>query len=289
MTQLSKEQLDKLLKQLHPTTEEQSWDKYKEEQIQMDVFVPDDGHKPDVLDKPNVIRPKRKRMIFSFNGRATGGKLFLSCVVNFFVGGFFGILSFFYTLNEISGEDFGGEVCLLISILLVILTDFWYITVVVKRCHDFDKSGWWGLISLIPFGIFYLLFKSGTCGPNKYGDDPRERRKYIEHIDSKGWIYIINTGSNIHGLTALKIGKTEREPYKRLAEYKTSSPYAIIVRSWKCFGNLDDAEKQIHAYAKQRSRFSKGEVFYFDDNVAIGMLLDDVKTFMIMLRECKSE
>ncbi|MGB0114746.1 MAG: DUF805 domain-containing protein [Ilumatobacteraceae bacterium] len=42
----------------------------------------------------------------------------------------------------------------------------------IRRLHDTDKSGWWLLISLIPFGgivllVFYLL--EGTPGPNKFG------------------------------------------------------------------------------------------------------------------------
>ena len=46
----------------------------------------------------------------------------------------------------------------------------------VRRLHDLNKSGWWMLISFIPYVdvIFalYLLFAKGTDGPNQYGDDP---------------------------------------------------------------------------------------------------------------------
>jgi uncharacterized membrane protein YhaH (DUF805 family) len=46
------------------------------------------------------------------------------------------------------------------------------IAVAIRRLHDTDKSGWWLLIGLIPFGgivllIFYIL--EGTPGPNQYG------------------------------------------------------------------------------------------------------------------------
>lgn len=46
------------------------------------------------------------------------------------------------------------------------------IAVAIRRLHDTDKSGWWLLIGLIPFGgivllVFYIL--EGTAGPNQYG------------------------------------------------------------------------------------------------------------------------
>jgi uncharacterized membrane protein YhaH (DUF805 family) len=46
------------------------------------------------------------------------------------------------------------------------------IAVAIRRLHDTDKSGWWLLISLIPFGglvllVFYAM--EGTNGPNQYG------------------------------------------------------------------------------------------------------------------------
>ena len=47
---------------------------------------------------------------------------------------------------------------------------------IVRRCHDLDKSGYWGLLVLIPivnfFFLLYLLFANGTAGGNHYGPDP---------------------------------------------------------------------------------------------------------------------
>ena len=51
---------------------------------------------------------------------------------------------------------------------------FWpALAVQTKRWHDRNKSAWWLLVNLIPFGFFWALvengFLRGTDGPNKYG------------------------------------------------------------------------------------------------------------------------
>ena len=51
------------------------------------------------------------------------------------------------------------------------------IGVTVRRLHDTNRSGWWILISFVPFvGIFILLYfmiKEGDSGDNQYGADPK--------------------------------------------------------------------------------------------------------------------
>lgn len=49
--------------------------------------------------------------------------------------------------------------------------------VAVRRMHDTGRSGWWVLVSLIPF-IGWLIFiwfatRDGEPGPNAYGPDPK--------------------------------------------------------------------------------------------------------------------
>jgi uncharacterized membrane protein YhaH (DUF805 family) len=45
----------------------------------------------------------------------------------------------------------------------------------VRRLHDTDRSGWWWLLAVLPFGAFVLLafycFR-GDPGPNRYGMPP---------------------------------------------------------------------------------------------------------------------
>ena len=61
-----------------------------------------------------------------------------------------------------------------IPILIAAVVGNWMIT--IRRLHDLDKSGWWSLVSFIPYvnialGIYVLFFK-GTTGPNRFGPDP---------------------------------------------------------------------------------------------------------------------
>jgi uncharacterized membrane protein YhaH (DUF805 family) len=42
----------------------------------------------------------------------------------------------------------------------------------VKRYHDLDKSGWWAILSFVPFASFWLLYECGFRAsfpaPNRY-------------------------------------------------------------------------------------------------------------------------
>ncbi|MBQ1267239.1 MAG: DUF805 domain-containing protein [Proteobacteria bacterium] len=51
------------------------------------------------------------------------------------------------------------------------------LSLVVRRLHDTDHSGWCILVSLIPlvggFIVFYWLVKDSTNGTNQYGPSPK--------------------------------------------------------------------------------------------------------------------
>jgi uncharacterized membrane protein YhaH (DUF805 family) len=57
---------------------------------------------------------------------------------------------------------------LVASVVLFVVT----LSLAVRRLHDTDRSGWWYLISLVPFGSLVLLYffvLPPTQGPNQYG------------------------------------------------------------------------------------------------------------------------
>ena len=61
-----------------------------------------------------------------------------------------------------------------IPILIATTVGSWLIA--IRRLHDLNKSGWWLLVSFIPYinivFCLYILFAPGTPGENKYGADP---------------------------------------------------------------------------------------------------------------------
>lgn len=82
-------------------------------------------------------------------------------------------------IAAIAGGSEGGSAVAGIPILLVIIfylgTFLPELAVAVRRLHDTNKSGFWLLIALVPFGgIVLLVFfcTGGDHGPNQHGPNP---------------------------------------------------------------------------------------------------------------------
>ena len=63
-----------------------------------------------------------------------------------------------------------------VGVVAIGLVVYWELASDAKRWHDLNKSGWWTLVGLLPFGGIYVLcqlgFQKGTEGPNDYGLPP---------------------------------------------------------------------------------------------------------------------
>jgi len=68
------------------------------------------------------------------------------------------------------------EIGLLINVIFL-----WpWISVIGKRCHDRNKSGWWVLLAYVPvIGSLWTFIElglvRGTRGPNRFGPESRTR------------------------------------------------------------------------------------------------------------------
>ncbi len=100
------------------------------------------------------------KKIFSFKGRISRTEYIVSYFL--YLACYFLYLAFYNLLLEFVHS--------IISFSLLNILLFWFIaSQSAKRCHDIGKSGWW---QLIPFYFFWLLFKKGQSGENKYGKAP---------------------------------------------------------------------------------------------------------------------
>ncbi len=71
---------------------------------------------------------------------------------------------------------FQGDLAFVFSILAIAnIIPLW--AAAVRRLHDTDKSGWFILISIIPFIgliIIFLLMVDGSKGKNRFGPKPKK-------------------------------------------------------------------------------------------------------------------
>lgn len=132
-------------------------------------------------------------LYFSFAGRINRAKfwggyaglvalsvlVYLAIVV--LIGEPFTITNIEQVANENAEPDIVfNSTSMAIYIAFGILTTIMSVALMVKRCHDRNKSGWWSLLSLVPLvGFIWLIVDlgvmEGTRGPNRFGPDPLNR------------------------------------------------------------------------------------------------------------------
>lgn len=118
---------------------------------------------------------------FNFEGRARRKEYWMFSLIHiiiFFVLGFFG--GIFSDVND----DFG--IGFILIILYFIATFLPSLAVTVRRLHDTGKSGWYYLVTFIPYigsiWLFILTVIEGDHGTNQYGPDPKNNYEEINEI-----------------------------------------------------------------------------------------------------------
>ena len=110
--------------------------------------------------------------IFYIRGRSNKKEYCLS--ISFFL-----LLIIFrvYFIDQYRGID-KSPLIIILNITTALLMFLWiiqYFPLAIRRLHDLNASGWYVLLTFVPFGqflILWLMFKKGTVGSNKYGDPP---------------------------------------------------------------------------------------------------------------------
>lgn len=115
----------------------------------------------------------------TFNGRARRREYWMFSLFHMI------ILALILWLSITFETDVSGLTAIL-SILYILVTLIPHLAVLVRRLHDTNQSGWFYLISFIPFigpiVLFVFLCKKGTCGDNYYGPDPKAERPETNFI-----------------------------------------------------------------------------------------------------------
>ena len=117
-----------------------------------------------------LLEPYRKYAQFS--GRATRTEYW---TFNLFV--LCGLLVWALLDSTIGTWD-GEENIGLLSGLFGLISLVPPLSVLVRRFHDRDMSGWWVLLSFVPLiGIIFIVAATcleGTSGDNQFGKDPKD-------------------------------------------------------------------------------------------------------------------
>lgn len=61
-----------------------------------------------------------------------------------------------------------GIVLLIVSSLAATVSA---VSLMVRRCHDLNRSGWYVLMTVLIYPYLQFLFKDGTKGENRFGAD----------------------------------------------------------------------------------------------------------------------
>ena len=103
-----------------------------------------------------------------FHGRARRREFWLFTIINTLIG---------LVLASLDGTFRPSGAYGALTGLYALATLIPSLAVSVRRLHDTDRSGWWLLISLVPFiGYLVLLvvwLLDGDHGSNRYGPNPR--------------------------------------------------------------------------------------------------------------------
>ena len=140
------------------------------------------------MNNPNPYQPPRSSIapaaptqfgeinLFSAQGRLgrvryIGYSVAIGFLINVIVAVAGGLVAFLAGDREPSGWLPGSVIVVLTLAGLTVS-----ILLAIQRLHDFDASGWWSVLAVVPLAnlVFYLvlLIMPGVQGPNRFGNPP---------------------------------------------------------------------------------------------------------------------
>lgn len=110
--------------------------------------------------RERIVSKKPSNNIFSFEGRTSRLAYGITMV----------LYAYYCSVPFLTGDD-APDYIVLAWVLFLVPVLWLLLAQGAKRCHDMGHNGWW---QLIPFYGFWMLFKNGELGENKYGPNPKE-------------------------------------------------------------------------------------------------------------------
>ena len=84
-------------------------------------------------------------------------------------------------VDYILGIVFSQNAILIVTVISILVMQIFICiataSIIVRRLHDVNKSGWWYLIVFTVIGVIPIIFwfcSKGTEGGNRFGNDPLE-------------------------------------------------------------------------------------------------------------------
>ncbi|PVM82716.1 DUF805 domain-containing protein [Caulobacter endophyticus] len=122
-----------------------------------------------------------KHKLFGFSGRMRRLDYWLLSIgANISIGIVDAVQTLAFNGGDLAAlQSDGNMVSSAISVALNILNLWISVAIMVKRCHDRDKRGWWAaFFLLVPivgwiWGFIELGFLDGTQGRNRFGASPK--------------------------------------------------------------------------------------------------------------------
>ena len=111
------------------------------------------------------------RKLFSLNGRSNRKEYIARILLTFLI-----FFSWPYIKNWKQEQFHLSLICGLVLVVCMLVSLIQYFPLSVRRLHDLNTSGWYVFLTFVPFCQFFILwlmFKEGTEGPNKYGEEPK--------------------------------------------------------------------------------------------------------------------
>lgn len=114
--------------------------------------------------------------MFAFSGRIGRGRYLLySMIYNLVLGFIVGLLGAVFGAAGIFEGEAASDFSALILVFYAITFAIFFV-LMRRRLNDLDRSGWWGLLIIVPLVnlilALYLLFAPGTDGANRFGSPP---------------------------------------------------------------------------------------------------------------------